>query len=161
MVECMFVDSKIDRVDFKGVVFEKCRFAGQLREVVFRRHASGGEALPANEMNEVDFRDAELRMVEFRGLDMARVLWPVGVEHVLVYDYIASLRRALAALQRRPDLASRKFCGYLEHTLKWASPTQKCGIFHRADLLRMGGGEGPATELIKLLAGETEQEGSA
>ena len=67
---CVFKDTRLFKVDFGGSSFTDCRFEGELREVCFNRVPS---VLPPNEMLRVDFSRAQLRSVEFRGLDLQDV----------------------------------------------------------------------------------------
>jgi len=144
MVECVFDHTNLTKVDFNGTVFAKCRFAGELREVEFYRHARGQEALSPNEMREVDMRDANLRWVEFRNIDVGAVLLPEDDGHLVIHDYVATLDRTLDALKGRSEPWARGLAAVLANSRKWALPGQKVGVFHRADL-----GEDGARELLR------------
>jgi uncharacterized protein YjbI with pentapeptide repeats len=61
VVDCIFVETNLRKVDFQGTVFVNCTFAGELDEVAFARFAFRGESFPPNEMKGVDFRRAKLR----------------------------------------------------------------------------------------------------
>lgn len=149
MVECIFVDTKLAKVDFHGTVFENCIFSGELNEVLFYRYNFRGEAYPPNEMKGVDFRHATLRYVEFRELDMNDVKWPEDSEHIILKNYKASLDKMLNALKLRSDVSSRRLTAILGMMRKWAGPNQAQGILSKAELVGAGGEELVA-ELLRL-----------
>jgi len=139
MIDCIFDNAKLVKIDFQGTVFVRCRFVGELNEVLFYRHAFGGEAFPPNEMEFVDFSGARLRNVEFRGLDMASVKWPNDEEHIVIDNYRQTLDRVLGELEMRSDVPGRKLRARLAMMRKWAGPNQLKGIISKADLTNAGG----------------------
>ena len=66
----MFEGTRLDGVDFQSSSFIRCRFAGELREVIFWDRGFETGKPDANPMDEVDFRDATLPWVEFRHLNL-------------------------------------------------------------------------------------------
>lgn len=139
---CVFRNSKIADVDFQTTRFSDCRFEGKLERVLFYRYGFKGEQFPPNEMANVDFSNATLRWVEFRGLDLDRVKLPNNSEHLLIQSYPAVLERMIAALQKESDLSSRTLAAVFEDRRKWAGPHQVQGVLNVQDLLEAGGEEG-------------------
>jgi uncharacterized protein YjbI with pentapeptide repeats len=146
--DCDFANAQLTKVDFQSSSFIRCRFAGLLREVMFYdRGFKTGKPDP-NPMEDVDFSQAELRMVEFRHLDLDRVKFPQGSDHLLVHHYRCVLERAVHELQS--DAKWRGLRSVIEHRLKWAGPRQQVGEFNRRDLVEMGG-EAEADFAVRLL----------
>src|SRR5262249_23755691 len=96
-VACMFRDTRLEKVNFAGSTFVDCTFEGQLNEVCFNQYAFGEEGLPPNEMQRVDFSQAELRAVEFRGLDLRDVHFPKDEDHIVLNNYGQTLDRLVEA----------------------------------------------------------------
>jgi uncharacterized protein YjbI with pentapeptide repeats len=137
-VDCDFGNAQLAKVDFQSSSFVRCRFAGLLREVMFYDHGFKTGKPDANQMEDVDFSEAELRMVEFRHLDLDRVQFPKDDAHLIVKEYRCVLQRALDEL--KDNAQWRGFRAVLEHRLKWAGPHQATGVFNLRDLAE-GGGE--------------------
>ena len=116
-------------------------FSNELREVCFNRTAFGHERLPPNEMDGVDFTRAQLRLVEFRDLDMANVRFPNDEDHIILHDYPAALDRLLRILKTRTDVASKKLTADLTILRKWAGSRQRQGVLNRNDLVELVGDE--------------------
>lgn len=141
-VGCTFKDTRLDKVDFQTSTFTECKFEGELREVLFYRRGFKGEAFPVNEMTDVDFSRAELRWVEFRGLDMETVRFPEDDDHFIVDDYPRVLDRLLETVKGRNDVASKRLTAVLSNRRKWVGAKQQRGVFNKNDLLEIGGEEG-------------------
>ena len=139
---CLFKNTRLNKVNFQGSAFTDCSFEGELREVCFNQRAFGATALPPNEMLRIDFTRASLRSVEFRNLDLNEVCFPTDPDHVLLNDYPQSLERLLQGLRGRTELASRKLAAYLGAYRKWAGPRQRQGVLNKNDLLEVGGEDG-------------------
>lgn len=148
---CVFRDAKLEKVNFQTSTFRDCRFEGDVVGVTFYSRGFEGEAYPANEMINVDFRRANLRNVEFRGLTLDRVQLPTDDDHIIIRNYRVALDKAIAALQQRNDMSSRKLKAYLGVYRKWAVPEQVQGVLNLNDLLEIGGTEGMnrARELLQ------------
>jgi uncharacterized protein YjbI with pentapeptide repeats len=131
MTRCRFVDSRLLGVDFQGTVFRECVFKGVVEDVLFYRHAFGGEHLPPNEMHRVDFRDATLRDVAFRSLDLSDIVWPTSAEHYIVDDFVPTLDRLLALLAVRTDEDARILRDIVADYRKWAGPRQQRGVIDK------------------------------
>lgn len=131
--ECVFRNTKLTRVNFGGSSFTDCLFEGDLDEVCFNRTAFRKEWLPPNEMKRVDLRRARLRYVEFRGLDMADVLFPEDEDHVIVDDYPATLDRLIEIFEADADIRFRALAAGLTVYRKWAGKNQQRGVLNTND----------------------------
>jgi uncharacterized protein YjbI with pentapeptide repeats len=135
-VEVDFGHAKLIDLDFRASRFERCRFAGDLREVVFWHRNPIVRTLRSNKMEEVDFSEAELRWTEFRGLDMDLVRWPESGNHVLVDSYPRVLSELLAALDGDDSVMGRVLRSLVDRQARWVGKNQRRGIvLHRLDLL--------------------------
>lgn len=134
-VNADFGDAQITKVDFQSTSFIRCRFAGLLREVMFYDHGFKTGKPDPNPMEDVDFSEAELRMVEFRRLDLDRVRFPVGTDHLIVRHYRCVLERAVREL--RTDAKWKGLRADMEFRLKWAGRRQEQGLFNRRDFVEM------------------------
>jgi len=85
-IGCVFKNTRLDKVNFQGSAFTDCFFEGELREVIFNRKGFRADAFPPNEMLRVDFAHAQLRSVEFRGLDLEEVRFPTGPDYILLNE---------------------------------------------------------------------------
>jgi uncharacterized protein YjbI with pentapeptide repeats len=165
-VGCRFKDTRLSKVNFGGSSFTDCSFEGELREVCFNRKGFKADALPPNEMLRVDFSRAQLRSVEFRGLDLDNVRFPTDEDHLLLNDYLQTLDKLLEALRGRKDTTSKMLAGYFSVYRKWAGPRQRQGVLNQNDLLETVGEEGlrSVLEIIEpsrrfLLTGSTGRRG--
>ncbi|MGE5304355.1 MAG: pentapeptide repeat-containing protein [Alphaproteobacteria bacterium] len=153
-VGCAFNRCKLTKVDFQGSSFTDCVFQGEVREVLFYRHAFRGDSLPPNEMSGVDFGRATLRFVGFRGLNLDGVKFPQGKDHIIIEHYPETLDRLLKLLSQKTGSTSTKLkrlIPYLKDLRKWAGPKQQCGVINRLDLQEFIGEEG-VDRLIEMLA---------
>lgn len=158
-IDCDFGTAQLAKVDFQSSSFVRCRFAGLLREVIFYDHGFKTGKPEANPMEDVDFSDAELRMVEFRRLNLDRVTFPRSDDHLIVRNYRCVLERAVRELQE--DARWKGLRAVIEHRLKWAGPRQEVGEFNRRDLLEAGGEAEAefAADLLRRLETECAQTG--
>jgi uncharacterized protein YjbI with pentapeptide repeats len=152
MVDCLFCDTKLARVDFQGTIFVNCRFEGELADVLFYERGFRGEKFPPNEMRGVDLRRARLLFVGFRGLNMDSVAWPEGDEHIIIDDYPATLDKVIAILRTRSDDPSKGLAGLLADSRKWVGPQQKKGVVSKLELREIGG-DAIVIEFLKLCEG--------
>ncbi len=150
-IGCLFKNTRLNKVNFQGSKFTDCSFAGELREVCFNRKAFGANSLPPNEMLGVDFSRAQLRSVEFRGLDLDKINFPTDADHVVLNEYPQTIDKLLKGLRGRTDIASKKLAAYLGVYRKWAGPGQRRGVLNKNDLLEIGGEDGlqVAMEMIE------------
>ena len=136
--DCDFSDAHLAKIDFQSSGFVRCRFAGLLREVIFYDHGhKTGKAKP-NRMIDIDFSGADLRMVEFRHLDLDRVTFPNDASHLVVKNYRCVLERALSALAADESSRARRLCAVLELRRRWAGAGQVMGVFNERDFVKMG-----------------------
>jgi hypothetical protein len=139
-VDCDFSFARIANVDFGSSGFIRCRFAGELRDVIFwDRGFETGKPDP-NPMEDVDFSKATLRFVEFRRLNLDRVVLPSSPDHIIVRGYRCVLEHAMRELDQDPSEEARGLSGALEVELKWIPPARDVGVFHRDDLAEYTGG---------------------
>ncbi|MDQ2827339.1 MAG: hypothetical protein M3Y04_10345 [Actinomycetota bacterium] len=138
-VDCDFSKARIEKVDFQSSSFLRCRFAGDLREVMFYDHGFKTGKPDANPMEDVDFSAAVLHDVEFRHLNLDRVIFPAGPEHLVIQHYRCALERAIAELASGDSREARRLTAGFEHRLKWAGPNQEVGVFSLDDYERRGG----------------------
>jgi uncharacterized protein YjbI with pentapeptide repeats len=140
-VDCVFEEMRLRGMDFQSSGFVRCRFTGELREVLFYDHGfETGKPTP-NEMRDVDFSDAELRWVEFRGLDLSEVKLPQGPNHLIVDHYPCVLRRGLEELASDRSPLARQLRVTLEAEAEWTPPTRRFGVLNRCDWEETGGEE--------------------
>lgn len=67
--DCDFLDAQLENVEFGQCAFARCRFAGELKQVVFDGRNLNDRPAPP-QMEAVDFSDAFFRHVEFMGFDL-------------------------------------------------------------------------------------------
>jgi hypothetical protein len=138
-VDCDFSFARIASVDFGSSSFIRCRFAGELRDVIFwDRGFDTGKPDP-NPMEDVDFSAATLRFVEFGRLNLDRVVLPSNPDHVIIRRYPCVLEHALRELEQDSSEKARGLRGALSVELKWTPPTRDVGIFHQDDLAEYTG----------------------
>jgi len=138
MIDCVFAQTNLAKIDFQGTIFKDCVFSGLLNEVIFCQRAFQGQRFPPNEMLGVDLREATLRHVEFRNLDMNDVKWPESNQHIVLSNYKACLSKMLDSLRDCKDEASRRVQAILRMKLKWAGQNQRQGVLSKLDLLEQG-----------------------
>jgi uncharacterized protein YjbI with pentapeptide repeats len=135
--DCDFSGAQLAKVDFQSSSFIRCKFAGLLSEVIFDDHGYKTGKPDPNPMLEVDFTEAELRMVEFRRLSLDRVAFPKDDHHLVVDHYRCVLERAVEELKALPDWGGLR--ADMEHRLKWVGPNQERGMFNLRDMAEAGG----------------------
>lgn len=147
-IDCLFRDTKLNKVNFGGSQFVRCTFEGELREVCFNRYGFRAEKLPPNEMIDVDFSRAQLRTVEFRELDLDKVRFPEDEDHVILTNYPEALDRIIGYFKGKTDVSSRMLVADLGCLRKWVGPRQRQGVLNKKDLVE-GLPPGGEEELIK------------
>ncbi|MDE2125350.1 MAG: pentapeptide repeat-containing protein [Armatimonadetes bacterium] len=151
-VNCLFSDTRLTRVHFRGSNFTDCVFDGELREVIFSRDGLYPGKYPPNEMINVDLRKAQLRWCEFRSLDMDRVLYPEDDEHVVIDEYSGTLERLIAHLESDGGAAAGGLAAAYKNKLRWSGRHQRYGVLNRRDAADCVGVDS-AGQLIDLLDG--------
>jgi|SRR5579864_127652 len=150
-IDCDFSDAKLEKIDFQSSSFIRCRFVGELREVIFWDHGFKKGKPDPNPMEDVDFSQAKLRWVEFRRLNLDRVRFPEDDDHLIIKNYRCVLRRVLDALKDNESNHARRLRAILELDLKWMGPEQQIGVLCRLDFRERWGetGEEFAMELLR------------
>lgn len=150
-IDCDFSYARLDKVEFDSSGFIRCRFAGEVREVIFYDRGFKSPKPNPNPMEDVDFSKAQLRWCAFRRLNLDRVLLPRDRHHLIVRNYRCVLEKAIAELEDHQSLTGRGLKRVLENDLKWIGPQQEIGVFNDLDFLEAWGPEGQqfATELLR------------
>ena len=139
-LDCDFSFARIVNIDFGSSSFVRCRFAGEIRDVIFwDRGFDTGKPDP-NPMEDVDFSAATLRSVEFRRLNLDRVVLPSSPDHLIIRAYGCVLEDAIRELEKDPSERARGLRGALSVEFKWTPPAREVGIFHWDDLAEYTGG---------------------
>ena len=160
--DCDFSDARLDKVEFGASRFDRCRFAGSLREVIFERTAlvnvgSDFESIDlGNELRDCDFRDAVLLWCDFRQLDLRTVALPSDPELVVVDHYPCVLERVLSQIDGDRSPPALALLGKLQNDQKWLHPDRQVGLFHRAEL-REGVGDAAASGAERILRDAEQQ----
>jgi uncharacterized protein YjbI with pentapeptide repeats len=139
---CDFSRAKLKKVDFRGDVFEDCRFAGLLDEVTFARFCftHRDKPLPPNEMTRVDMRDAVLRWVSFQDQDLRTALLPDDDDHIVLEQAPRVLAAVAAHFAASASESDRRWSGFFEGIRAHVGSGSRT-VFHRKDLLKVGGEE--------------------
>lgn len=106
LTDCDFTMAKLLKTEFWGCELVRCRFEGELREVIFHRHSHmvPHRRVPMEgRFEDVDLRNTSLRWCEFRGLDLDGLLLPEDDNHIVLDDYQARLTRAAERLSGMDD----------------------------------------------------------
>jgi len=154
--DCDFSYARIERTRFGSSDLIRCRFAGTLREIQFYARDPHSQKPTPNPMDAVDFSDAVLRDVEFRGLDLDRVQLPRSARHLLIRHYRCVLMTVLAQLEGDDSDFGRGTKAYWGNRLHWAGPHQQVGVFNVDDAIEANGQE-EADRLVRLLSQAEEQ----
>jgi uncharacterized protein YjbI with pentapeptide repeats len=155
-VDCDFSYARLDKVDFQSSSFIRCRFAGELREVIFYDKTFDSKKLEPNNMEDVDFSKAQLRWVAFRRLNMDHVRWPEDTNHIFLKNYRCVLQHVLTAVQNDESRPGRGLPRVLANYLKWAGPNQNIGILNRLDFREAWDEEGENWAVALLHRAEKE-----
>lgn len=144
--DCIFDDTRLDKVSFGGSLIERCRFSGLLSEVEFCRTPWERDRYRPNPMDDVDFSEAELFYVMFRDLELDRVRWPENERVNPRFEaFPCVLRRAQEILASDPRPEARGIAAAFGVALRAMSPRRRVGTVHRRQL------EPLADEVIALL----------
>ena len=150
---CLFCNTKLENVNFGTSTFVNCHFQGELREVIFWRsdlfsRQFPEDAFPPNEMQDIDFSRAKLRWVEFRGLSLKQVHFPVDPDHVIIQNGPTVLDKLIDTLKKQGDKTARILVAAFEVERKWAAPGAFC-ILNKLDLAQAG--EDAISRVMELL----------
>ncbi len=145
-LSCGFEDVRWEKIDFFGTLFADCVFSGQLTEVMF---TPGTEELAPdrNELAGCDFSDAELRWVDFRGIDLDNVVLPGPPNHFRFVRFGRLLGLALNRLSSDPPsgLNAQQVEAVLRGRLKTISNKEGLGVWSKHDLVEVFGSKGAST----------------
>ncbi|MDD1063322.1 pentapeptide repeat-containing protein [Streptomyces cocklensis] len=156
---CVFSGVKMGAMSFRGSDFLDCSFSGALRRVVFSDDSLTGRVLPGPVMQNVDFSDAVLRDVEFRGIDLNGVSLPEGDPHIVVKHYRCVLGRILDRLPVSGQPFTYGLRAYLAAELGHSHPARGLGIWHRASLGKTPEEQEYAIRLLRACERECEGDG--
>jgi len=145
-LRCLFFDCKLRHVNFDGSSFQDCVFKGVLKDVSFNQRSIPG--IPLNEMQNVDFREAQLRDVEFRRLNLFGVRLPSDEEHLIMSR--DDMLFAITELSQSRKQSDKGLAEFLKGTLPWTVPDGPTFVAHKEDL-KDSCGEATLTELVRLL----------
>ena len=118
-VDCRFMDTRLDGVNFWQSSIIGCTFSGLLKDVVFDGRMLNEPKPDPNPMRDVDLTGAVFDGVDFRGVTFDRVRLPKDPDLYLITDP-AALRPILASLATAQDLPGRIGRMILEKELKVA-----------------------------------------
>jgi uncharacterized protein YjbI with pentapeptide repeats len=147
--DCEFLDCRLDQVDFNGSVLERCRFVGELKEVVFHDRAFGGERFPPNELAGCDFTDAVFRNVDMRGVDLQNAIPPAAPDHFIIEPYRERLLDAELAFKRE---GAHEVAWYLAEMRKRSKETQLKMVDNYQDWVKSFGADVAAKARLRLSA---------
>jgi uncharacterized protein YjbI with pentapeptide repeats len=139
---CNFRYSKLEGIDFGTSTFRDCVFEGELRDVVFYRRGFKGESFPPNEMLNVDFSQAKLHDVGFRGLTLEQVKLPDDSDHILIRNVTVTLNRLIGTLNQQDDATAKKLVAFLNIDKEWRPAGQVQTVINIEDLAETVGDEG-------------------
>lgn len=139
---CNFRHSKLEGIDFGTSTFRDCVFEGELRDVIFYQRGFKGESFPPNEMLNVDFSQAKLHDVGFRGLTLDQVKLPDDSGHIVIRNVAATLNRLIGALNQQSDTTAKKLLAFLNIDREWRPPNQVQMVINLEDLAETVGDEG-------------------
>ncbi len=136
--DCDFSAANLTGVQFKQCALIRCRFAGELRDVLFDgRDLSRSPGPPP--MRGVDFSGASLRDVEFRGFDLEDVELPVSPGVFLVRRFRCVAEQGLTELQSDNSVTARKLKAILQNGIRGPGKPTDADVFNRADYVASGG----------------------
>ena len=139
---CVFRNTKLEHIDFESSTFADCVFEGELRDVLFNRRGFKGESFPPNEMLNVDFSQAKLYDVGFRGLTLEQVKLPDDSDHILIRNVTATLNRLIGTLNQQDDPTAKKLVAFLNIDKEWRPAGQVQTVINIEDLAETVGDEG-------------------
>ena len=136
--DCDFSEAKMAKVRFEQCTLIRCRFAGELREVVFDgRELPDRPASPS--MESVDFSDARFQQVEFMGFDLNGLILPNDPDLRVVRRARCVARRGIELLDGDDRVQARMLRAMLETRLRGAGTESEARVFNRRDYLELGG----------------------
>jgi uncharacterized protein YjbI with pentapeptide repeats len=154
--DCVFSNARLAKTNFESSGFVRCTFAGELRDVIFNDRGYRSPKQEPNAMVDVDFSEAELRDVEFRHLDLDRMIFPRSSSHLVVRNYRCVLTKALEDLAGNESMRARSLRAVLENRVRWAGGHQEAGVFNVRDFREREGDEDAAWQIEVIRRAERE-----
>jgi uncharacterized protein YjbI with pentapeptide repeats len=142
--KCVFRGTKLSGIDFQTSTFKDCIFVGELRDVLFYKRGFDGNDFPENEMVNVDFSQAALHDVSFRGLSLDRVKFPEDGHHIVIRDVAYTLARLSDQLKQQGDITAKRAIAFLNLGRRWVEPHQAQAVMNIDDMAETIGMEGVA-----------------
>lgn len=136
--DCDFSGAKLAKVKFEQCTLTRCRFAGELRDVVFDgRGLTDRQAPPP--MDKVDFSGATFRQVEFMGFDLDGAALPDNRDIRLLRRARCVARRGVEMLDGDDRIEARMLRAMFENQLRGPGTDHEARVFNRRDYLELGG----------------------
>jgi hypothetical protein len=126
------------KVKFEQCTLTGCRFAGELREVVFDGR-DVTDRPPPPPMDKVDFSDATFRQVQFLGFDLDAVVLPADPDIRPVRRARCVARRGVEMVTRDDRAEARMLRAILETWLGGPGSNDEARVFNRRDYIDLGG----------------------
>ena len=135
--DCDFSGAKMTGVEFSQCSLTRCRFAGQLRRVVFDGRDLPGRPAPAP-MSKVDFAAATFTDVTFLGFGLEDVTLPPEPDVRLYRRARCVARRGIRMLEGDGSLPAQMLRAVLEDCLRGPGSDSDAFVFVRRDFLSGG-----------------------
>jgi|GEM_PF-3074814 len=139
---CLFDGTKLDRVEFGSVEFVDCRFLGPLNSTIFYRTGFDGQEFPPNDLLNVDFSDATLSMVAFRGPSLVTTKFPNDSDHVVIENLPRALATLIYLVKQQKSSGWRAVEAILMQIDKWRGHFQKRYVLNMRDMQEYVGQDG-------------------
>jgi uncharacterized protein YjbI with pentapeptide repeats len=140
-VDCDFSNARLEDLNFRSSSFVRCKFAGVLHKVIFDGRQLGTGKPDLNTMEDVDFSGAILELVDFRGLDLYGVTFPVDPGLWVIDNYPCVLEKSIAYLVgHKGEMEGwvRRIFEERRRSLQ-VGPKVKRGFLNRNDYVVLGG----------------------
>jgi uncharacterized protein YjbI with pentapeptide repeats len=139
--DCDFSNSDLTGVSIEQCALLRCRFRGDLHQVVFDGRAVSGRP-PSPPMQQVDFSGARFDRVEFVGFTLDDVILPDDPDLRVIRRFPCAVERALGLLGPDDSEPARILRADLEsrlHVLRVGSNPDDANVLNRRDYLLDGG----------------------
>jgi uncharacterized protein YjbI with pentapeptide repeats len=136
--DCDFSGAKLAKARFEQCTLNRCRFAGELRAVVFDGRELTDRPAP-RQMERIDFSEASFRHVEFLGFDLQAVSLPHDPDLRLIRRARCAARRGIEMLEGDDRVAARQLRAMLHTQLRGPGTDRDVRVFNRRDYLELGG----------------------
>jgi uncharacterized protein YjbI with pentapeptide repeats len=136
--DCDFSGAKLAKVKFEQCALTRCRFAGELRKVVFDGRDLTDRPAPPS-MDKVDFSGATFHQVEFMGFDLGSVALPNDPDIRLLRRARCAARRGVEILDGDDRMEARILRAMLENQLRGPGTDHEARVLNRRDYVELGG----------------------